>query len=114
MNFLSTKKFPGSELYSRFRPKMRKRFSTPGFSLLKEFILLFSQNYLIGALKLSKSFKFLKARWRFFLALMGRTSEFWMSHVSTSIPLDQLKICEASRARSFVLRSQELQILSFI
>ncbi|GJZ35346.1 hypothetical protein Tco_0581163, partial [Tanacetum coccineum] len=37
-NFLSTKKFPGSELYSRFRPKMRKKFSTPGFSLLKEFI----------------------------------------------------------------------------
>ncbi|GJS31471.1 reverse transcriptase domain-containing protein [Tanacetum coccineum] len=60
MNFLSTKKFPGSELYSRFRPKMRKKFSTPGLSLLKEFILLFSRNYLIGALKLSKSLKFLK------------------------------------------------------
>ncbi|GJT69422.1 putative ribonuclease H-like domain-containing protein [Tanacetum coccineum] len=27
---------------------MRKKFSTPGFSLLKEFIPLFSQNYLIG------------------------------------------------------------------
>ncbi|GJS06605.1 hypothetical protein Tco_0363401 [Tanacetum coccineum] len=60
--------------------------------------------YLIGALKLSKSLKFLKARWRFFLALMERTSEFWMFRVSTSIPLDQLKmswIFEASRARGF-------------
>ncbi|GJZ61342.1 hypothetical protein Tco_0617479 [Tanacetum coccineum] len=70
---------------------MRKKFSTPGFSLLQEFILLFSQNYLIGALKLSKSLKFLKARWRFFLALMERTSVFWMFRVSISIPLDQFK-----------------------
>ncbi|GKD14582.1 hypothetical protein Tco_1198989 [Tanacetum coccineum] len=82
MNFLSTKKFPGPKLYSRFHPKMRKTFSTPGFSLLKEFILLFSRNYLIGALKLSKSLKFLKARWRFFLALMERTFGFWMFRVS--------------------------------
>nr|GEU70772.1 hypothetical protein [Tanacetum cinerariifolium] len=58
----STKKFPGLKLYSRFHPKMRKKFSNPRFSLLKEFILFFSQNYLIGALKLSKSSKFLKAR----------------------------------------------------
>nr|GEU38941.1 hypothetical protein [Tanacetum cinerariifolium] len=76
MNFLSTNKFSGLKLYSLFHPKMRKKFSTPGFSLLKEFILLFSRDYLIGALKLSKSLKFLKARWRFFLALMERTSVF--------------------------------------
>ncbi|GKB43389.1 hypothetical protein Tco_0888331 [Tanacetum coccineum] len=78
---------------------------------------LSSTNNRTRTLKLSKSLKFLKARWRFFLALMERTSVFWMSHVSTSIPLDQLKISrifEASRARSFVLRSQELHILSFI
>nr|GEX83848.1 reverse transcriptase domain-containing protein [Tanacetum cinerariifolium] len=60
MNFLSIKKFLGLKLYSRFHPKMRKKFLNPGFSLLKEFILLFSWNYLIGALKLSKSLKFLK------------------------------------------------------
>ncbi|GJX15706.1 reverse transcriptase domain-containing protein [Tanacetum coccineum] len=89
MNFLSTKKFLSPKLYSRFHPKMRKKLSTLGFSLLKEFILLFSQNYLIGALKLSKSLKFLKARWRFFLALMERTSEFWMFRVSISIPHEQ-------------------------
>ncbi|GJR89205.1 reverse transcriptase domain-containing protein [Tanacetum coccineum] len=59
----------GFEIFSRFHPKMRKKFSTPGFSLLKEFIFLFSQNYLIEALKLSKSLKFLKAQWRFSLLL---------------------------------------------
>ncbi|GKC28345.1 reverse transcriptase domain-containing protein [Tanacetum coccineum] len=72
--------------------------------LLKEFIPVFSRNYLIGALKLSKSLKFLKARWRFFLALTKRTSESWMFRVSTFIPLDKLKmsrIFEASRARGF-------------
>ncbi|GKB71579.1 hypothetical protein Tco_0932991 [Tanacetum coccineum] len=100
---------------------MRKKISTPGFSLLKEFILLFSRNYLIGALKLSKLLKILKARWRFFLALMERTSIFWMFRVSISIPYEQLNPgdgiapdFEASRARGFVLRSLELQILSFI
>nr|GEZ48767.1 reverse transcriptase domain-containing protein [Tanacetum cinerariifolium] len=70
----STKKFSGLKLYSRFHSKMRKKFSNPRFSLLKEFILLFSRNYLIGAPKLSKSLKFLKARWRYFLALIERTS----------------------------------------
>nr|GEV28160.1 retrovirus-related Pol polyprotein from transposon TNT 1-94 [Tanacetum cinerariifolium] len=40
--------------------------------------------------KLSKSLKFLKARWIFFLALMERTSVFWMFHVSISIPHEQL------------------------
>nr|GEV20465.1 reverse transcriptase domain-containing protein [Tanacetum cinerariifolium] len=61
-----------------------------GFSLLKEFILLLSWNYLIGALKLSKSLKFLKARWRLFLALVERTSVSWMFRVSISIPHEQL------------------------
>ncbi|GJU42863.1 hypothetical protein Tco_1195820 [Tanacetum coccineum] len=117
------KEVPESETLLSFHLKMRKKFSTPGFSLLKEFILLFSRNYLIGALKLSKSLKFLKARWRFFLALMERISVFWMIRVSISIPHEQLnsgsgqaKIApdfEASRARGFVLRSLELQILSF-
>ncbi|GKC98562.1 hypothetical protein Tco_1168837, partial [Tanacetum coccineum] len=82
----------------------------PGFEILlsfsseKEFILLFSRNYLIGALKLSKLLKILKARCRFFHALIERTSVFWMLRVSISIPLDQFKIArifEASRARSF-------------
>ncbi|GJZ55585.1 reverse transcriptase domain-containing protein [Tanacetum coccineum] len=40
--------------------------------------------------KLSKSLIFLKARWIFFLALMKRTSIFWMFHVSISIPHEQL------------------------
>ncbi|GJR39057.1 reverse transcriptase domain-containing protein [Tanacetum coccineum] len=70
------KEFPGSETLLSFSFENEEKVSTPGFSLLKEFILLFSQNYLIGALKLSKSLKFLKARWRFFPALMERTSVF--------------------------------------
>ncbi|GKB70389.1 hypothetical protein Tco_0931801 [Tanacetum coccineum] len=97
--------------------KMRKKFSTPGFSPLKEFILLFSRNYLTGALKLSKSLIFLKARWRFFLALMERTSVFWMFRVSISIPLDQFKIARILKPHVlavFILRSLELHILIFI
>nr|GEX07554.1 putative reverse transcriptase domain-containing protein [Tanacetum cinerariifolium] len=78
MNFLLTKKFPGLNLYSHFHLKMRKKFLNPELSLLKEFILLFSKNYLIRAPKLSKSLKFLKAQWRFFLALMERKSVSWM------------------------------------
>ncbi|GKA63977.1 hypothetical protein Tco_0763583 [Tanacetum coccineum] len=67
--------------------------------------------------KAFKVIKILETRWRFFLALIERTSVFWMSRVSISIPLDQFKISrifKASRARGFVLRSQELHILSFI
>ncbi|GJZ92726.1 hypothetical protein Tco_0664791 [Tanacetum coccineum] len=75
-----------------FLSENEKKFITPGFSLLKEFILLFSRNYLIGALKLSKSLKFLEARWRFFLALTKRIYECGCSFVSKSIPLDKLKI----------------------
>nr|GEU75088.1 putative reverse transcriptase domain-containing protein [Tanacetum cinerariifolium] len=86
----STKKFPSLKLYSRFHPKMRKQFSNPRFSLQKEFILLLSWNYLIGALKFSKSLEFLKARCRFFLALIERTSVSWMFCVSISIPHEQL------------------------
>ncbi|GJW30970.1 hypothetical protein Tco_0047845 [Tanacetum coccineum] len=61
-------------------------------------------NYLIGTLKLSKSLNFLKAGWKIFLALMERTSVFWMFRVSISIPLDQFKIAqifEVSRALGF-------------
>nr|GEY21151.1 reverse transcriptase domain-containing protein [Tanacetum cinerariifolium] len=92
MNFLSKKKFPGPKLYSCFHPKMRNKFSNPGFSLLKEFILIFSRNYLIGALKFSMSLKFLKAQWRFFLALMERTSISWMFRVFISIPHDRINL----------------------
>ncbi|GKC99859.1 hypothetical protein Tco_1170134 [Tanacetum coccineum] len=65
----------------------------------KEFIPLFSGNYLIRALKLSKSLKFLKARWRFFLALMERTSEFWMFRVSISTPLTSSSMGGSGQAK---------------
>ncbi|GJR36087.1 reverse transcriptase domain-containing protein [Tanacetum coccineum] len=50
------KEVPGSETLLSFSSENEEK--PPGFSLLKEFILLFSWNYLIGALKLSKSLKF--------------------------------------------------------
>nr|GEV27812.1 reverse transcriptase domain-containing protein [Tanacetum cinerariifolium] len=43
-------KIKESKTLLSFSFEMRKRFSTPGFSPLKEFILLFSWNYLIGPL----------------------------------------------------------------
>ncbi|GJZ96358.1 hypothetical protein Tco_0668692, partial [Tanacetum coccineum] len=98
------KEVPGSETLLSFSSENEEKVFNPGFSLLKKFIPLFSRNYLIGTLNLSKSLKFLKARWRFFLALMERTSVFWMFCVSISIPLDQFKIArifEASRALDF-------------
>ncbi|GJY81682.1 hypothetical protein Tco_0494433 [Tanacetum coccineum] len=55
------KEFPGLGALLSFSYENEEKFSTLGFSLLKEFIPLFSRNYLIGALKLSKSPKFLKA-----------------------------------------------------
>ncbi|GJY40723.1 hypothetical protein Tco_0427993 [Tanacetum coccineum] len=85
------KEVPGLGALLSFSSENKEKVSTPGLSLLKEFIPLFSRNYLIKALKISKSLNFLKARWRFFLALMERTSEFWMFCVSISIPLDQFK-----------------------
>nr|GEY93046.1 reverse transcriptase domain-containing protein [Tanacetum cinerariifolium] len=112
MNFISTKKFPGLKLYSHFHPKLRKKFSNLEFSLLKEFILLFSRNYPIGAPKLSKSLKLLKARWRFFLTLLERTSAFWMSRVS--IPHerinsgDRVKLSDLKQALRSELKCKSL------
>ncbi|GJT80578.1 hypothetical protein Tco_1054920 [Tanacetum coccineum] len=50
--------------------------------------------------KLSKSLTFLKARWRFFLALMERTSEFWIFRVSISNPLDKLKVLALENSKT--------------
>nr|GEX23113.1 reverse transcriptase domain-containing protein [Tanacetum cinerariifolium] len=80
----------GSETLLSFSSEMRKKISISRFSLLKEFILLFSQNYIIRAHKLSKSSTFLKARWRFFLALLERTFVSWMFLVSISIPHERI------------------------
>nr|GEU50447.1 reverse transcriptase domain-containing protein [Tanacetum cinerariifolium] len=66
------KEVPRSETLLSFSFENEEKISSPGFSLLKEFILLFSQNYFAGALNLSNSLKFLKSQWRFFLALLER------------------------------------------
>nr|GEX21946.1 reverse transcriptase domain-containing protein [Tanacetum cinerariifolium] len=54
------KEVPGSKTLLSFSSESEGKFSNPRFSLLKEFILLFSRNYLIGVLKLSKLLKILK------------------------------------------------------
>ncbi|GKC55001.1 hypothetical protein Tco_1077746, partial [Tanacetum coccineum] len=69
---------PGLGAILLFSSENEEKVATLRFSLLKEFIPHLSRNYLIGALKLSKSPKFLKARWRFFLALTKRTFVPWM------------------------------------
>nr|GEZ98257.1 hypothetical protein [Tanacetum cinerariifolium] len=51
MNFFSLNKFLCLRFYSPFHLKMRKNFSNQGFTLLKKFSLLLSQNYLIKAIK---------------------------------------------------------------
>nr|GEW80649.1 reverse transcriptase domain-containing protein [Tanacetum cinerariifolium] len=56
------KEVPSSKTLLSFSSENEEKKLNPRFSLLKEFILPFSRNYLIGALKLSKSLKFLKAR----------------------------------------------------
>nr|GEY01335.1 reverse transcriptase domain-containing protein [Tanacetum cinerariifolium] len=61
MNLFSLKKFPSQRCYSHFYLKMRKKFLNQGYTLLKNFIRILSQNYLIKAIKFSKSTRFLKA-----------------------------------------------------
>ncbi|GJU50164.1 reverse transcriptase domain-containing protein [Tanacetum coccineum] len=56
------KEVPRYETLLLFSSENEEKCSTPGFSLLKEFILHFSKNYLIGTLKPSKSLNILKAR----------------------------------------------------
>nr|GEU92681.1 reverse transcriptase domain-containing protein [Tanacetum cinerariifolium] len=56
------KEVPMSKMLLPFSSENEKKFSNQGFTLLKKFILLVSQNYLIKAIKFSKSTRFLKAR----------------------------------------------------
>ncbi|GJS92108.1 hypothetical protein Tco_0774744 [Tanacetum coccineum] len=126
------KEVPGSETLLSFSSENEEKVFNPGILTSKGVHTSLLLELSHRGPKAFKIIKFMKARWRFFLALIERTSVFWMFRVSTSIPLDQLKYggigsslvtlnkrfdCpdfEASRARGFVLRSLELQILSFI
>ncbi|GKB33774.1 hypothetical protein Tco_0873175 [Tanacetum coccineum] len=96
---------PGSETLLSFSSENEEKVFKPRvFSVLKEFIRSI-WNYLIGTLKLSKSLIFLKARWRFFLALI------WRGHPCFGCSMIAPDF-EASHARGFVLRSLELQSLA--
>nr|GEY02744.1 reverse transcriptase domain-containing protein [Tanacetum cinerariifolium] len=56
------KEVPSSKMLLLFSSKMRRKFTNQGYTLLKKFILLLSQNYLIQAIKFSKSIRFSKAQ----------------------------------------------------
>nr|GEY90491.1 hypothetical protein [Tanacetum cinerariifolium] len=70
------KEILGSETLLLFSFKNEEKVFKPGILTFKGVHTSLLRNYIIGALKLLKSLKFLKARWRFFLALMERTSPF--------------------------------------
>ncbi|GJT49740.1 reverse transcriptase domain-containing protein [Tanacetum coccineum] len=83
---------PGLGALLSFSSENEEKVYNPGILTSKRVHYSLSPELLfIGVLKHSKSLKFLKARWRFFLALTKRTSESWMFRVSTSIPLEKLK-----------------------
>ncbi|GKF18634.1 hypothetical protein Tco_0063552 [Tanacetum coccineum] len=65
---------PGFKTLLSFSSENEEKVFNPGILTFKGVHTSLSRNYLIGALNLSNSLKFLKARWRFFLALMERTS----------------------------------------
>ncbi|GJV23007.1 hypothetical protein Tco_1375702 [Tanacetum coccineum] len=86
------KEVPGSEILLSFSSENEEKVFNPGILTSKGVhTSLLPELSISGALKFSKLLKFLKARWRFFHALMERTSVFWMFRVSISIPLDQFK-----------------------
>nr|GFB89546.1 hypothetical protein [Tanacetum cinerariifolium] len=84
------KEGPRSETLLSFSSKNEEKVFKPGILTSKGVYISLLSEYLIGALKLSKSLKFLKARWRFFLALLERTSVFRCSVSSISIPHEQI------------------------
>nr|GEW12202.1 reverse transcriptase domain-containing protein [Tanacetum cinerariifolium] len=56
------KEVPRSKMLLPFSSENKEKFPNQGYTLLKKFILLVSQNYLIKAIKFSKSTNFSKAR----------------------------------------------------
>nr|GEU78293.1 reverse transcriptase domain-containing protein [Tanacetum cinerariifolium] len=76
----------GSETQLLFSSKNEKKVFNPRILTSKGVHTSILPELSHRALKLSKSLKFLKARWRFFLALMERTSVFWMFRIFISIP----------------------------
>ncbi|GKE38702.1 hypothetical protein Tco_1462107, partial [Tanacetum coccineum] len=127
------KEVPGSETLLLFLFENEEKVFNPGILTSKGVHTSLLLELSHRGPKAFKVIKILKARWRFFLALMERTSVSWMFRVSTSIPLDKLKyggdrvklsdLKQALRLpgflkplvlSGFVLRLLELQILIFI
>nr|GEX82520.1 hypothetical protein [Tanacetum cinerariifolium] len=86
------KKVPGSETLLSFSSEIKEKVFKPRILTSKGVHASLLLELSHRALKFSKSLKFLKARWRFFLALMKRTFVSWMFHVSISIPHEQFNL----------------------
>nr|GFA73356.1 reverse transcriptase domain-containing protein [Tanacetum cinerariifolium] len=84
------KEVAGSKTLLSFSSENEENFFNPGILTSKgvHTSLLLELSHL--GPKAFKVIKFLNARWRFFLALMERTSVLWMFRVSISIPHEQL------------------------
>nr|GEW73446.1 reverse transcriptase domain-containing protein [Tanacetum cinerariifolium] len=80
----------GSETLLSFLFKNKEKVFKHGILTSKGVHFSLLLEYLIGAIKFSKSLKFSKARWRFFLAFVKRTSASWMFFISTSIPHERM------------------------
>ncbi|GKB86777.1 hypothetical protein Tco_0959049 [Tanacetum coccineum] len=93
------KEVPGLGALLSFSSKNEKKVFNPEILISKSVHTSLLPEFSHRDSKLSKSLKFLKARWRFFFALIERTSEFWMSRVSISTPLTSSSIGGLGQAK---------------
>nr|GEW66062.1 hypothetical protein [Tanacetum cinerariifolium] len=84
------KEVPGSETLLSFSFKNEEKLFNPKILTSKGVHTSLLLKLSHRGPKAFKVIKFLKARWRFFLAFMERTFVFWMFHVSISILHEQL------------------------
>nr|GEU85427.1 hypothetical protein [Tanacetum cinerariifolium] len=86
------KEVPGSETLLSFTSKNEEKVFNPGILTSKGIHTSLLLELSHRGPKASKSLKFLKARWRFFFALMERKSVFWMFRVFISVPYEKLSL----------------------
>nr|GEZ07411.1 hypothetical protein [Tanacetum cinerariifolium] len=114
------KEIPGSQTLLSFSSKNDEKVFKPRILTSKGIYSSLLLKLSHRGHKVFKLIKFLKARWRFFLALVERTSVPWMFRIFISIPCKRINSGVRNsqilntRAHGFVLRSLDLRIFSFI
>nr|GEX60460.1 hypothetical protein [Tanacetum cinerariifolium] len=93
------KEVPRSNMLLPFSSENEKKVFKPGIHTFEKVHFLVFQNYLIKAIKFSKSTKFLKARSRFFFSPVERTPTSWLFLVFTFTPLISSSMEELSQAK---------------